>query len=654
MWSDNETEVDLLDIRHLIAAVATTVRNERLLPVTVGVFGDWGSGKSSVVRMVQKELAADRSVLCVSFNGWKFESYEDARSALMGSILDEIMARPRLGKRAKDLGRKLLGRVDWFRMAGLMAKGGMAYLAGDPTLATPDPGTLAATLPHRLEDLDPGQIKDLLKAAPEGEQNIRRTIRDFQKDFGELLRHSRISTLVVAIDDLDRCLPDTVIETLEAIRLFLFVERTAFIIGADEDLVRHAVRMRFPEAKGTQLDVGQNYLEKLIQVPIRIPPLGRAEAETYMNLLFAELHLGEERVREILGTLPERGPETIGEVGFTYEAVRDATGSEDPELAEDFALVSQIGDILTAGLNGNPRQVKRFLNALLLRMEMAKARRVVLRRRVLAKLMLLEYFKPESFRMLAEWQAAHEGIALPLRALETRVTAEGGTSQREAVPAGDGVAKPADERTAAVPLPPVPSGAEAWLEPGSWLRRWLELDPLLGDEDLRPYFFFARDRVGPWTGPVQRLSPAAKRVMTDLVSGSLVARKAAAETAKTLSAGEASGIFEILTDRVRRTEDLGGKESPLSVLMELASVRRELVGEVVSLLRSLPEVRLGAGLPPQVLNLAENTEAEPAAKELLQRWANSKTNSNLAAAAAITLKPTRKVRPAEPPIGRQP
>ena len=98
--------------------------------------------------------------------------------------------------------------------------------------------------------------KELLAEAPEGEENIRRSIRDFRRDFGDLLADSKIETLVVFIDDLDRCLPDTIIDTLEAIKLFLFVPGTAFVIGADERLVQYAVRQRFPELPGTETEVG--------------------------------------------------------------------------------------------------------------------------------------------------------------------------------------------------------------------------------------------------------------------------------------------------------------------------------------------------------------------------------------------------------------
>src|SRR5690606_12224926 len=92
-------------------------------------------------------------------------------------------------------------------------------------------------------------------------------------------------TLVVLIDDLDRCLPETTISTLEAIRLFLFLEHTAFVIAADNEMIKHAVKKHFD---GVNDDLVTNYFDKLIQVPLRAPPLGPQEVRAYMMLLFLE------------------------------------------------------------------------------------------------------------------------------------------------------------------------------------------------------------------------------------------------------------------------------------------------------------------------------------------------------------------------------
>lgn len=116
MWSDNETPVDFLGFQHLVAAVVNIVQQDRLLPATIGVYGDWGSGKSSLLRMVGEAMAQDSSALVLTFNGWLFEGYEDAKIALMGTILDEIKKRRTITGKAKELFEKQINRLNWFRI----------------------------------------------------------------------------------------------------------------------------------------------------------------------------------------------------------------------------------------------------------------------------------------------------------------------------------------------------------------------------------------------------------------------------------------------------------------------------------------------------------------------------------------------------------
>jgi predicted KAP-like P-loop ATPase len=121
-------------------------------------------------------------------------------------------------------------------------------------------------------------------------------IAGFRKAFDSLLKEADIDQLIVLIDDLDRCLPDTAIETLEAVRLFVFTSRTAFVVAADEAMIEYAVRKHFPDLPDTTgpQTYARNYLEKLIQVPFRIPALGYAETRIYVTLLLVGAELGED------------------------------------------------------------------------------------------------------------------------------------------------------------------------------------------------------------------------------------------------------------------------------------------------------------------------------------------------------------------------
>ena len=73
-----------------------------------------------------------------------------------------------------------------------------------------------------------------------------------------------------------------------------------------------------------------------------------------------------------------------------------------------FIKAKQLASVLSNGLHGNPRQVKRFLNALDMRMKMAEYKGVKLDRKVLAKLMMLEYIRSSAFNLFAEMARNNE------------------------------------------------------------------------------------------------------------------------------------------------------------------------------------------------------------------------------------------------------
>ena len=121
-------------------------------------------------------------------------------------------------------------------------------------------------------------LKSLIKENQDDESTL---VRDFRNDFAEMVEKSSIQKLVVIIDDLDRCTPDRIIENLEAIKLFLNVEKTAFVIGADPRIVRNAIEYRYKSQGKTDDDASSrlvdDYLEKLIQVPYYLPRLSDSE-----------------------------------------------------------------------------------------------------------------------------------------------------------------------------------------------------------------------------------------------------------------------------------------------------------------------------------------------------------------------------------------
>ena len=121
MWADNETATDLLGFDYLSAALVEVLTESRLLPVTVGVFGDWGSGKSSLMRMAREGLTSRERVATIEFSAWQFEGYEDVKAALMQVILQRLREEEGVSEEAGKLLSRLIKRVDWFYALGLAA-----------------------------------------------------------------------------------------------------------------------------------------------------------------------------------------------------------------------------------------------------------------------------------------------------------------------------------------------------------------------------------------------------------------------------------------------------------------------------------------------------------------------------------------------------
>ncbi len=645
MWSDHETDQDFLGFTHLVKAVTDVVTRDDLLPATIGVYGDWGGGKSSLLKMVAADLSAREGFLVLQLNGWLFEGYDDAKTALMETILDEIASKKTLTAKGRNLFVRLVRRVNWLRVAGKVVKYGAGFAVAGPAglgaVAAMDAAELLKKAAEKVSEVDEEEVKALLR---EPEQEVRRGIREFRHDFKDLLTESDVKTLVVVIDDLDRCLPDTIIETLEAIKLFLFVPHTAFLLGADERLVRYAVRRRFPELPGERAEVGRDYLEKLVQFAVRVPSLSRAEIETYIALLFSKnCKVPDDGIKKACQWA--LGTESISQGrAFNLAAAKAVLGEGKlPAGLEDaLTLSARIGPVLANGLNGNPRQCKRFLNTLLMRLSMARSRTIELKQAVLAKLMLLEYFRPESFRRLAKMQAESDGKAKQLRLAEEHGHAADkgttpGTNGGDRSPtkaAADGSKAAPVKRADPEPLEPE---MEAWLS-DEWLKVWLAQPPLLAGEDLRPYFYFSRDQLGVVAGSAQRLSPQAQDALRQMLQESDGVRKLALSHAKDLNAADAAAVFEELATQVRQADDLSDENSVLRRLYEWVGARGELAAQLVLAVRSLSEATLPVWAVTGVLAACKGRNGEEPAKQLVRQWAKSSANPKLKKAAEGRLK----------------
>lgn len=419
LTDDNPTDRDLLGFDAIVAPIRDALRQENLDPITIGVHAPWGGGKSTLLELLQRELRHEAIV--IRTNPWEYDDQFDVKGTLIGEVLNRLKEEVEFDEGMTEKFTKLVKRVSWSRVGIAVAKG---------VLTTQwDPEALVNAFSPTNDD------------GP-------RSLAAFRDEFSELLDALKVKRVVVLVDDLDRCLPPAVLSTLEAIKLFLSVKRMAFVIAADQDMIRDAIAANLAATNRSEV-FASRYLEKIVQLPVVLPRLSQAETEAYIVLLLAE---GSPDHNELLQQVKER--RARNEVPLvTGEGINDA------KIGQVITLAAQIAEGLSPSKRGNPREVKRFLNSFGIRSSIARVRGVSLAPSVVVKLLFLEEQHRSEFEHLV-------GLA-PAERKEFIAAWEGWAREGKELPTING--KPVAEET----------------------KEWVAADPRLVDEDLDRYISLA-------------------------------------------------------------------------------------------------------------------------------------------------------------------
>ncbi|MDR2407406.1 MAG: KAP family NTPase [Bacteroidales bacterium] len=542
MWNDNVTDKDFLGFDIHVALIKAVIQDDTMLPTTIGVFGDWGSGKSSILEMLRKTMEDEDGVVCLYFNGWVFEGYDDAKAALLESIIKNFNENTKIKNKATDSIKKLFKSINWMRTISFSLKNVVVPVtAGIMTNGL----SLISQLFSKLQSLvqDPTFLVEKIKTYDEesfkkeflntdGGNNNFGLVREFRDEFEKMLDESEIKKLVVIIDDLDRCLPDRIIDNLEAIKLFLNVKNTAFIIGTDPRIVRHAIEYRY---KNTEYNANNgsrenriidDYLEKLIQIPYNLPKLSDSEVETYLSLLFCENDLENESFAKVMNAFKAFREQDRYSV-FNFNKIKEIISVDTiSKLENDVSLITKLSPIISESLYGNPRQIKRFLNTFMLRKKLAEVSKIRnFQDDILAKLMILEYVEPTLFDKLYLWQISNSGIAKQLEELEK--ICKNDTGRKE-----------------------FSQDVKDWEKPK--IIKWLSVEPFLARYDLRDYFWISRDRLSSMQSNLL-IPPSIKLLLIELdkedMAGKLT-REIIKKQLAVLSGTEQDIFFKALSQRI--------------------------------------------------------------------------------------------------------
>lgn len=623
MWNDKETDVDLLGHDKLAQTVIEIIEDNHLRPLTIGVYGDWGVGKSSILSLLHKKIAETNRLgitktHCIIFNGWLFQGYEDAKSALMESIVAELAALQPRHKKIQKLATSLIRRVNWLKVAKATTGAIFTGLTGipDPTMFGGLVGMLKKGKNLLSPEKAPGETNITVEAEDSEsflkdyeEDTITGQIQAFRKEFKQLIDASKVDHIIVLVDDLDRCLPKSVIEILEAIRLFLFVEGTTFVLSADERMIEYAVREHFPNLPASYSDYTKNYLEKLIQIPIRIPTLNRLQTGNYIKFLLLQFHLKHNyaELAKVYEFYNKKKKTPYEPVELSHQIITEALGANDTNLNESILVGDQLSPTLSIGLKGNPRNIKRFLNTLFLRLRIARIYGLdsVIKLNVLAKLMLLERFQPEQFNALVdEVSLTQNGISERISKFE-----EDKTNRGEETEASDSDLK---------------------------FTEWIHLEPQLSKADLHPYIFISREKAIGFD--TDSAFPSHLTALLEQLSGtSDIALQTAQRNLQGVQLSDAILLFNKLEAECRTISDVKDIPPPMKGLLRIVAVHQDLEPRIIQLIDTYPVKALGIWALAQLSGI-KGVEGKKHLKELYMKFANQTENKPLKGLAEQALK----------------
>lgn len=474
LWSDEPSARDLLSFDAVAATVVDAILDDKLDPIALGLSGSWGSGKTSVLELVQSAIrfrtaGSDEKVLVISTQPWRYDPAVGPKESLIAEVLAALEGelQPGVQSTARQLLDKLVGRVNWAKAFKVAAKAGIAL---------------------QLPSVD--DLLGLIKENPDSDEPGERGLAGFREDFAKLLGSDdlkHVSRVVVLVDDLDRCLPETVVETLEAIRLFLSAKGMSFVIAADEERVADAIQQRLNAPAPTDPEVetpAKLYLHKIVQTTVPLPGLSRFDTHAYLFLLLVE-PLVETDVFEGLVS-------SCADLRRKSGSLDDVSIPDGVDLAEQLAVASRLTPILYEKFRGNPRRIKRFLNDLSVRQSVSERRGITLPPEAIAKLMVLEKLLKPDFETVLSWLAQSK-LRDMLESLDKAANAPLTSEQTE--PKADAVGSRARKKVEAAP-----STEDATRTPdlpfSDTLIRWAKLPPSLDATDVGGYLYLAASFAG--------------------------------------------------------------------------------------------------------------------------------------------------------------
>lgn len=390
---DQPTRRDALDFAPYCETLVSIIADPHThTPLTIGIFGGWGSGKTSLMQQVEDRLGEvlserDLEARTVWFNAWRYGREQDLWRALLLRVLEALRppkpedgtadsATDDLHRRLDDLEAALYRDVEREEVGGLevdwgeLTKGATKGAIKLALSFVPGVATLTKLVEAAQSEAGKTAADDIIDAFQREKTQLHidhiRFLEQFRDKFKDLVEEQVTDgdqKLVVFVDDLDRCLPEKAIDVLEAIKLFLDVPGCIFLLGLDQDVVARGIKVKYrdfaveagADGKAEVPIDGAAYLQKIIQLPFLLPAIDPDDMRGF--------------VEELVPAFPDARCVPVF-----------AEGLREP----------------------NPRQVKRVVNVFLFLSRLAEKRKLPITPVRLSKVIVIQHSHPTLYEVLQE------------------------------------------------------------------------------------------------------------------------------------------------------------------------------------------------------------------------------------------------------------
>lgn len=302
--TDEAATVDLFNINKHLDGLSRFIKACNT-PMTISIQGSWGSGKTSIMKMVEHEIEKD--VIPVFFNTWQFSQFE------LGNSLAFSMIKVLLNK-LHDNDENFIKRF--------------TLLCGN-ALTT----ALKAVSIYNC-NIDINKCKENTPDYNYAEQ-IENLHQHFQEVVDRACEREHKDRVVIFVDDLDRLIPSKAVELLEVLKLFLDCKQCVFVLAIDYEVVIRGAIKKYGFAsynsekidekeRNREYEKGKSFFDKIIQVPFKVP-VAVYDIKNYLK-------------------------DGFNKINFNID---------DNDL-QDYI------DLCASSIGSNPRSLKRLLNAFLL------------------------------------------------------------------------------------------------------------------------------------------------------------------------------------------------------------------------------------------------------------------------------------------------